>query len=181
MISLLKKAPRSLQKRGLRPGVIWRLKLCDTPSCRRRQSIIRWTKPDQSSKKLVVRCSTSFQARFERPVEKALTSIQRTESFPNQNEVGRCQATVIRGRTIPLKSRWTMIQKRGRPGKYINRWQWQQRRSQCNMTRTMLSARTVKIKRVATTMRTERWLRLSTQSRGNKGTGDMRQQGMRSM
>ena len=116
----IEKASRSLQERGLRPGVISRLKLCETPSCRRSQSIIRWTKPDQSSKKLVVTCSTSFQGRFELPVERALTSIQRSESLPNQNEFGRCRAIIIRSRTIPLKSRWTTIQKQAIPVKYIN-------------------------------------------------------------
>ena len=45
-LAIEKGIPRSLQKRGLRPGVISHLKLCETPSCRRKQSITRWTKPD---------------------------------------------------------------------------------------------------------------------------------------
>ena len=82
----------------------------------------------------------------------------------------------------PLEQQVKYDPETGRFSKYINNQRGQQTRSQCNMTWSMVSVRTetkntVKMKINANTKRTKKWWRLSTQFRGNKGSGVMRQRG----
>ena len=106
-LALEKEVP-FLAKKGLRGGT--RLRLCGTPICKRKPSILRWPKPVHFFKKSGARRSISFRPKSARtyatkptdPIWKGrgLTSMPRLKSFPNQNGVGHCHGTISR----PLQS-----------------------------------------------------------------------------